>query len=114
MSSTQEIYDRMMITKQRQEKFGGSMWDIMTILMTGDDEKFIEDFVNRMPCKFCIKPFFDKKKELNIEFNKDIETNRRNLWKIRCPLNINSNYETKWKDTDEDYNKYLKFLLLDK
>ena len=112
-NSTQEAYDKMMITKERQTKFGGAMWDVMTLLMDGDDEEFIVDFVNRMPCKYCIGPFFKKKKELNIEFNKDVETNRRNLWKIRCPLNI-VNYETKWKDTDEDYEKYLKFLILDK
>ena len=112
--SPQELYDDMMITKQRQTKFGGAMWDVMTILMNGDDEEFIVDFVKRMPCKYCIEPFFNKKKELNIEFNKDVETNRRNLWKIRCPLNINNHYETKWKDTDEEYEKYLKFLILDK
>tara|TARA_R110002124_G_scaffold77603_4_gene207889 strand:+ start:4796 stop:5122 length:327 start_codon:yes stop_codon:yes gene_type:complete len=108
MATTWEVYNNMMVAKERQEKFGGSMWDIMTIFMTGDDEKFIEDFVKRMPCYFCIGPFFTHKKELNIEFNKDVETNRRNLWSIRCLL------LSKYKDTDDDFKKYLNFLILDK
>ena len=42
------------------KKFGGAWWDTLFILIKDDDEDFIMDFIERLPCKICRDNFYHK------------------------------------------------------
>tara|TARA_Y100000004_G_C8666135_1_gene307292 strand:- start:269 stop:550 length:282 start_codon:yes stop_codon:yes gene_type:complete len=90
------------------EKFGGSMWDTLFLMITeNDNSDFIFDFVNRLPCEKCINNFNKCIKRNNISFNGDKNDTYKKLWLLRCKMN-----ESKYKNTEENLNNYLKFLLI--
>lgn len=86
---------------------GGKLWDSLFILVKDNDKDFIIDYINRLPCDFCIKDTHEKLNKLNLDFdNKSINETRRLLWTLRC------NLIKKYNDTDEDFNNYLDYLRL--
>jgi len=90
------------------EKFGGSMWDTLFLLVNDkDNNDFIFDFVNRLPCEKCINNFNKCIRKNNISFNNDKNDTYKKLWFLRCEMNV-----SKYKNTDEELNNYLKYLLI--
>ena len=87
-------------------KFGGAWWDTLNILVQDEDQDFILEFVNRLPCNQCKRKFNRLLNKYNFNVKKiDI---LKQLWEIRCIM------DPKYvdKNTDEYFNSYLKFLLL--
>tara|TARA_R110002126_G_scaffold144407_2_gene290526 strand:+ start:2281 stop:2583 length:303 start_codon:yes stop_codon:yes gene_type:complete len=90
-------------------KFGGAWWDTLFLFVRDNDEKFIRDFVGRMPCPKCSNEFYKKLEGISLEG--DVWTIRRKLWSIRCLIHA---VKYAGKDTDKDYNDYLNFLMINK
>tara|TARA_E500000318_G_C3428335_1_gene160107 strand:- start:289 stop:579 length:291 start_codon:yes stop_codon:yes gene_type:complete len=89
------------------EKFGGSMWDTLFLLVKDNDSDFIFDFVNRLPCEKCINNFNKCIRKNNISFHEDKNEIYKKLWTMRCKMN-----EAKYKDNLLDLNEYLKYLCI--
>jgi len=90
-------------------KFGGCFWDTLNIFVGDNDNKFILDFINRLPCDDCKRRFLKSLKYNKYDFsNKNKNEIRRTLWSIRC----DQDPKYKDKDTTEDFNSYMKFLLI--
>lgn len=92
-------------------KFGGAWWDTLFLFVRDNDDKFIRDFVDRIPCPVCVEFFYKKIEVLNMDFTGDKWDTRRKLWTIRCYIDAKKYRD---KDNEEDYNKYLEFLTLSK
>jgi len=93
----------------KNKKFGGCFWDTLNIFVKDNDSDFILDYVNRLPCDDCKRRFFKSLKYNKYDFSK-MKSNeiRKTLWRIRC----NQDPKYKDKDTTEDFNNYMKFLLI--
>jgi len=93
---------------EQMKTFGGAFWDTLFILVKDNDEDFIFDFVNRLPCKLCINNFFHKLKRTKFSFDCNKEECLRKLWTMRCMI------DEKYKDYDnkEMLQEYLKYLNL--
>ena len=90
-------------------KFGGAFWDTLNLFIQDNDCDFIFEFVNRLPCDDCKRRFFRCIKYKSYNFNnKNKNEIRRLLWSIRC----DQDPKYKDKDTTEDFNNYMKFLLI--
>ena len=88
-------------------RFGGAWWDTLFILIKDNDQEFILDFVDRMPCDYCRQHFL--KEAFNYNFNQKKEELYKILWKIRCNIDKEKYGEKK----EEKYLKeYLRFLYL--
>ncbi len=90
------------------KKFGGAFWDTLFILLKDNDEDFILDFVNRLPCRMCKNSFYRKLKRTKFTFDCDKQEALRKLWTMRCMI------DDKYKndDNDEKFVEYLKYLQL--
>jgi len=92
----------------QMKKFGGAFWDTLFILLKDNDEDFILDFVNRLPCRICINSFNRKLKRTKFRFDCDKQEALRKLWTMRCMI------DDKYKndDNDDKFVEYLKYLQL--
>ncbi len=90
------------------KKFGGAWWDTLFILIKDDDEDFIMDFIERLPCKICRDNFYHKIKVKRINFKCKKEEIWVRLWSLRCMMDE----KYKNKNNEEYLKDYLKFLLL--
>jgi len=89
---------------EQMKTFGGIFWDTLFILLRDNDDDFIINFVNRLPCEICKKEFFRISKKYNMNCKK--EECYEVLWAIRCKI------DKKYRDskTKEKLNEYLKYL----
>tara|TARA_S200002703_G_scaffold68758_1_gene59677 strand:- start:187 stop:480 length:294 start_codon:yes stop_codon:yes gene_type:complete len=96
------------MSKDINKKFGGAFWDTLFIFVKDNDEEFIFNFVNRLPCKLCINNFYHKLKRTKFSFDCSKEEILRKLWTMRCMI------DEKYKndDNEEKFNSYLVYLLL--
>lgn len=84
---------------------GGKWWDTLFIFIQDNDEKFILDFVERLPCINCKKHFLEQVPNYNLNQNKN--ELYKILWQIRCIID-----KEKYKDKNDlnalkDYLNYL-------
>jgi hypothetical protein len=91
----------------KMEKFGGAMWDTLFLLVNDNDNDFIYDFINRLPCEKCINNFNKCIRKNKISFDCDKNEIYKKLWTMRCKMN-----EAKYIDNDEKLNDYLKYLYI--
>ena len=52
-------------------RFGGAWWDTLFMFIKDNDQEFILDFVDRMPCDYCRQHFL--KEAFNYNFNQKKE-----------------------------------------
>ena len=50
---------------EKMEKHGGKMWDSLFLLVKDNDEKFIKDYIDRLPCDKCSLGFKEYMKKYN-------------------------------------------------
>ena len=96
--------------EEQKKKFGGAWWDTLFILIRDYDKDFIYSFVDRMACEQCIKNFYFKLEQKNLDLNKPRKETYRTLWNIRCLIDSHKYWD---KNTDYDLGEYLKYLCLE-
>ena len=91
------------------ETHGGKIWDALFLLIKDDDEDFILNIINRMPCEFCVRHTNNCIKDNNINFKGNKEDIFKSLWTLRCLL-----HPHKYINNDVELKKYLNYLLVPK
>ena len=86
------------------KKFGGSMWDTLFLLVKDNDEQFIRNYIERLPCESCSKGFLEYMKKYDLNCSRS-ECYKK-IWTIRCK--IDKKYRS--MNTEEDLSSYLKYL----